>query len=158
MEEFDRSRWSAENCSVKAALGIVGDRWTMQVLREAYYGARRFEQFHAGVGCARTVLTDRLNTLVDHDLMYREPYREPHARQRHEYRLTRAGMELFPAMIALMQWGDRWLAGADGPPVEVIHQGCGAGVRAELVCSDGHRELTPQRVGPRLGPGARPGR
>ncbi|MCS7477678.1 winged helix-turn-helix transcriptional regulator [Umezawaea endophytica] len=153
--EFDRSKWSAENCSAKRTLEIVGEKWTFLVLREAYFGARRFEQFLAGVGCARNLLTDRLTTLVDHGLMRRLPYQEPGARQRHEYRLTEAGVELFPALVALMQWGDRWVAGPDGPPVEVTHRDCGQRVRVELRCGAGHDGLTARDAVPAPGPGAR---
>jgi DNA-binding HxlR family transcriptional regulator len=153
--EFDRWKWSAENCSAKRTLDIVGEKWTFLVLREAYYGARRFEQFHAGVGCARNLLTDRLNTLVDNGLMRREPYQEPGVRQRSEYRLTEAGLELFPALVALMQWGDRWVADPDGPPVVITHQDCGQPVRAELRCDGGHTGLTVRDIVPVPGPGAR---
>ncbi|PRY41744.1 winged helix-turn-helix transcriptional regulator [Umezawaea tangerina] len=153
--EFDRSQWSAENCSAKRTLDVVGEKWTFLVLREAYFGARRFEQFHAGVGCARNLLTDRLNTLVDNGLMQRLPYREPGARQRNEYRLTEAGVELYPALVALMQWGDRWVADPEGPPVEITHRECGAPVRVELCCADGHVGLTARDTVAVPGTGAR---
>jgi DNA-binding HxlR family transcriptional regulator len=153
--EFDRWKWSAENCSVKRTLDIVGEKWTFLVLREAYYGARRFEQFHAGVGCARNLLTSRLNTLVEHGLMQRLPYQEPGARQRSEYRLTEAGLELFPALVTLMLWGDRWVADPDGPPVEITHRDCGQRVRVELRCDGGHGGLTARDTVPVPGPGAR---
>jgi DNA-binding HxlR family transcriptional regulator len=149
-----RSSFSAENCSVKRTLDIVGEKWTLLVLREAFFGARRFEQFHAGVGCARNVLTDRLTTLVDHQLLRREPYREPGQRQRFEYRLTEKGLELFPALLALMQWGDRWEADAAGPPVTINHRDCGEPVEAVLRCRAGHTALTARDTAAAAGPGA----
>ena len=104
----DRDRYSDENCSVKRALDIVGEKWTLLVLREAFYGARRFEEFQAHLGCARNLLSERFNTLVETGVMRRVPYREPGQRERHEYRLTDKGLDLLPAVVALMQWGDRW--------------------------------------------------
>lgn len=151
----DRSRYDAANCSVKLALDVVGEKWTLLVLREAFYGARRFEQFHERVGCARNVLSARLATLVDEGLLARVPYREPGRRERHEYRLTDKGRELFPAVIALMQWGDRWAAGAHGPAVEVRHRGCGEPVEAILRCAAGHGPLGARDTEPIPGPGAR---
>ena len=152
--EFDRTQWSGENCSVRRTLEIVGEKWTFLVLREAFYGARRFEQFRDGVGCARNILADRLKTLVDHGILRRQPYREPGARQRDEYRVTEAGIELFPALVALMQWGDRWVADPKGPPVEVLHRDCGRPVHAVLRCEGGHTDLTARDTAPVPGPGA----
>ena len=150
----DRSTYSTENCSVKRTLEIVGEKWTLLVLREAFYGARRFEQFHAGVGCARNVLTERLTTLVNHDVLRREPYRDPGQRQRFEYRLTEKGVDLFPALVALMQWGDRWEADAAGPPVTVSHRDCGEPVDAVLRCRAGHADLAARDTTAAPGPGA----
>jgi DNA-binding HxlR family transcriptional regulator len=154
----DRQSYSAENCSVKRALDIVGEKWTLLVLREAFYGARRFEQFHARVGCARNLLTERLNTLTHAGVMQREPYQEPGQRERHEYRLTQKGLELLPAIVALMQWGDRWQADPDGPPVEITHRDCGHPVELVLRCTHDHTPLTARDTAPRPGPGAHPTR
>jgi DNA-binding HxlR family transcriptional regulator len=151
-----RESYSAENCSVKRALDIVGEKWTLLVLREAFYGARRFEQFHANVGCARNLLSERLNTLLEAGLMQRVPYREPGQRERHEYRLTDKGLDLLPAVIALMQWGDRWEADSAGPPVEIIHRECGHPVDLVLRCSRDDVPVTARDTQPRPGPGARP--
>ena len=151
-----RESYSAENCSVKRALEIVGEKWTLLVLREAFYGARRFEQFQAHVGCARNLLSERLNTLVAAGLMQRVPYREPSQRERHEYRLTDKGLDLLPTVIALMQWGDRWEADSTGPPVEIIHRECGHPVKLVLRCSHDDVPVTPRDTQPRPGPGARP--
>ena len=151
-----RESYGAENCSVKRALDIVGEKWTLLVLREAFYGARRFEQFQAHVGCARNLLSERLNTLVDAGVMHRVPYQETGQRERHEYRLTDKGLDLLPAVVALMRWGDRWEADAAGPPVEIIHRECGNPVELVLRCSHDHVPLTARDTQPRPGPGARP--
>src|SRR5215469_113949 len=106
----DRLRYSAENCSIGRTLEIVGERWTLLVLREAFYGVRRFADFHRALGCARNLLSARLRKLVEEGLLTQVPYRESGNRVRAEYRLTDKGRELFPAVVALMQWGDRWTA------------------------------------------------
>jgi DNA-binding HxlR family transcriptional regulator len=151
-----RDSFSAENCSVKRALDVVGEKWTLLVLREALYGARRFEEFQAHVGCARNLLSERLNTLVEAGVMQRLPYREPGQRERHEYRLTDKGRDLLPAVVALMRWGDRWEADPDGPPVEIVHRDCGHPVELVVRCSHDHIPLTARDTQPRPGPGARP--
>jgi DNA-binding HxlR family transcriptional regulator len=154
----DRSSYSAENCSVKRALDVVGEKWTLLVLREAFYGARRFEEFQAVVGCARNLLTERLNTLVESGVMRRVPYHEPGQRKRHEYRLTEKGLDLLPAVVALMHWGDRWEPDPAGPPVEITHRDCGQPVELVLQCSHDHTTLGARDTLPRPGPGARPAR
>jgi DNA-binding HxlR family transcriptional regulator len=129
------------NCSVAAALSVVGDKWTLLVMREAFYGLRRYDDMLATLGCARNILSDRLHKLVEHGLLQRAPYREEGRRERSEYHLTPMGMELFPVLIALMQWGDRWIAPAGEPAVVLEHRDCGAPVHAELRCSAGHGPL-----------------
>jgi len=151
-----RENYSAQNCSVKRALDVVGEKWTLLVLREAFYGARRFEEFQAHVGCARNLLSERLNTLVEGGVLQRLPYREPGQRERHEYHLTDKGLDLLPAVIALMQWGDRWEADPDGPPVEIVHRDCGQPVELVLRCGHDDLTLTARDTKPRPGPGARP--
>ena len=111
-----RLRYTDENCTIKGALEIVGEKWSLLVLREAFFGIRRFDDFHRVLGCARNLLSDRLAKLVDHGVLDRVAYREPGQRTRHEYHLTEKGRDLLPALVALMQWGDRWTAGPDGPP------------------------------------------
>jgi DNA-binding HxlR family transcriptional regulator len=148
----DRFRYSAENCSIHRTLDIVGEKWTLLVLREAFYGVRRFADFHRALGCARNILSSRLRTLVDEGLLFPEPYREPGSRVRLEYRLTAKGLELFPTLVALMQWGDRWTADAEGPPVEVRHRDCEQRVGVELRCAAGHGPLSARET--RAVPGA----
>ena len=132
-----RSGWDAERCSVARALEVVSTRTAFLLLREAFYGTERFDDFAARVGVSDPVAAARLKELVEHGLLVREPYREPGQRTRYAYRLSDKGADLFPALVALMQWGDRWLAD-DGPPVEVRHTRCGATVHAELRCECGH--------------------
>jgi DNA-binding HxlR family transcriptional regulator len=151
----DRFRYSAENCSIRRTLDIVGEKWTLLVLREAFYGVRRFDDFRRALGCARNILSARLKTLVDEGILSRHPYREPGARLRDEYRLTDKGIELFPALVALMQWGDRWAADAAGPPVEVHHRDCGRRVAVELRCRAGHGPLSARETEALPGAGAR---
>jgi DNA-binding HxlR family transcriptional regulator len=151
----DRFRYSTENCSIHATLEIVGEKWTLLVLREAFFGVRRFADFHAGLGCARNILSTRLKTLVDEGILAREPYREPGSRRRYEYRLTEKGLDLFPVLIALMQWGDRWSAAAAGPAVELQHRDCDREVGVELRCAAGHGPLGAREVRARAGGGAR---
>jgi DNA-binding HxlR family transcriptional regulator len=155
-----RDGYVADNCSIKRALDVVGEKWTLLVMREAFYGARRFEHFQARIGCARNILSERLVTLTDAGILKRVPYREPGQRERHEYRLTDKGLDLITAVIALMQWGDRWQADADGPPVQILHQDCGHPVEAILRCSHDNTLLTARDLQPVAGPGARraPGR
>lgn len=145
---MDRLQFSSENCSVARALEILGERWTLLVLREAFYGVRRFDEMLKAIGCARNILSDRLATLVENGILKRVPYRDEGQRERFEYRLTAKGHEIFPILIALLRWGDRWCADAAGPPIEVLHNGCGARVHAELHCESGHGPLTARDTRP----------
>ena len=151
----DRLHYSAENCTIRRTLDIVGERWTLLVLREAFYGVRRFEDFVRLLGSPRDVLSARLKTLVDEKILERGPYREPGKRARSEYRLTEKGLELFPALLALMQWGDRWTADPAGPPVELTHRGCGEPLTMEMSCVGGHGPLTIRDVEAKPGAGAK---
>jgi DNA-binding HxlR family transcriptional regulator len=150
----DRAAYSAENCSVARTLAVVGEKWTMLLIREAFYGVRRFVDFQANLGIARNLLSTRLSTLVDHDILCREAYREPGSRPRQEYRLTDKGRALFPALVALMQWGDTYLADPAGPAVVIRHEECDQPVHAVLRCAAGHQPLTARDTHPVPGPGA----
>jgi DNA-binding HxlR family transcriptional regulator len=152
---IERHRYSAENCMIAATLAVVGEKWTLLVIREAFYGVRRFAEFQRHLGCPRNVLSERLAKLVEHGLLETREYREPGQRARHEYRLTEKGRELFPALIALMTWGDRWEVGPEGRPVEVLHRDCGGHVGIDVVCDRGHGGLTARDTQPVPGPGAR---
>jgi DNA-binding HxlR family transcriptional regulator len=131
-----REGWSASRCSIGRAMQVVGTRSAFLLLREAFYGTTRFDDFAERVGISQPVAAARLKELVDEGLLEREPYQQPGQRTRMQYRLTDKGAELFPALAALMQWGDRWLGPAG---VELRHRDCGAEVHAELRCTEGHR-------------------
>jgi DNA-binding HxlR family transcriptional regulator len=120
-------------CSVARALEAIGDRWTMLVIRDAFTGARRFEEFQQRLGIARNVLSDRLSRLVDEGILERRPYQE--RPERFEYRLTEKGLDLFPVLMSLMKWGDRHAPAENGPPMVVLHKGCGGEVDARLRCA-----------------------
>jgi DNA-binding HxlR family transcriptional regulator len=141
------------NCTVARALGLVGDRWALLVLRDAFNGVHRFDELHRHLGIAPTVLTRRLDTLVGNGLMERVPYRAGGQRTRYEYRLTAKGWDLHPAVVALMAFGDKYLADPEGPPVRLSHTGCGAEVGVRVTCADGH-DLTPRDITVEPGPSA----
>jgi DNA-binding HxlR family transcriptional regulator len=121
-----------EQCSVARALSVVGDRWTVLVLREAFLGTRRFEEFQARTGAPRAALSERLRALVDHGVLSRQPY-SAHP-DRYEYRLTDKGLDLYPVVVGLLRWGDRWMADPAGPPLAIRHRHCGAEGIPELAC------------------------
>lgn len=146
---------STENCTVQRTLDLVGEKWSLLVLRDAMNGVRRFDDFRRHVGLSESVLADRLRKLVAAGILDTVPYNEPGSRTRHEYRLTRKGWELWPAMIALKQWGDRHAADPEGPPLEVTHADCGAPVETVVVCSAGHGALVPPEARTRPGPSAK---
>lgn len=147
--------FSTDNCTIGRAMAILGERWTVVVLREIFLGVRRFDDIRRHSGIPRQVLTDRLGLLVDQDILRREPYRDPGTRVRHEYRLTRKGVDLQPVMVAVAQWGDRHLADPEGAPVRIEHRGCGEQVRVRVECIHGHA-FDAREVVTRPGPGARP--
>jgi DNA-binding HxlR family transcriptional regulator len=126
-----KSDWTRENCAVGGTLAIVGERWTLLVLREAFLGVRRFEQLQRHTGMARNILSDRLSTLVAHGILEREPYQE--RPQRHEYRLTEKGLDLYPVLLTLMDWGARHL---DGEAMTLQHKSCGAVAMPHLACPE----------------------
>jgi DNA-binding HxlR family transcriptional regulator len=142
---------TARVCSIARTLEVVGERWSLLVLREVLLGNRRFEAIAAATGAPRAVLTARLRTLEQHGLLTLSAYREPGQRARTEYRPTPAARELQPVLTALTDWGDRYLSGADGPPARTTHRDCGAPVHSRLRCEHGH-DVGPRdvRVAPTL--------
>ncbi len=132
-----RGAWTADRCTIARALEVIPTRSSFLILREAFYGTTRFDDFASRVGISDPVTAARLRELVDNGLLEREDYREPGQRTRQRYRLTEKGADLFPALVALMQWGDRWLDDRGGP-VELRHCGCGERARVELRCGAGH--------------------
>lgn len=144
----DAATWDRIDCSVAGTLGVVGEKWTLLVLREAFLGVRRFADFQRNLGAPKAVLTDRLATLVERGVLVRVPYQAEGERQRHEYRLTQSGIDLYPTLVALMEWGDRYLTDDGDAPLELRHRDCGAPVRLELVCEHGHTVSGAREVRP----------
>ncbi len=136
-------------CSIQRSLDILGDRWTILILRDAFRGVRRFDDFRRDLQIARPVLTDRLRRLVDHGVFVRQLYCEHPPR--YEYRLTAMGMALSPALVALMRWGDEWLAD-DGPPTVLVHEACGQALDQQFVCWHCDETVTPHQIASRPGP------
>ena len=130
------------HCSVARTLDVIGERWTMLVLRDAFNGVRRFEDFSRSLPIARNVLTARLRTLVAHGVLERTRYQEHPAR--YEYRLTERGRDLYPVLVGMLQWGDRYLAGAVGPPVDLHHRDCGGPLEAVVVCAGCGERVAPR--------------
>ena len=140
MYELDRP----VSCSIGRAMEILGERWTFLILRESFYGVRRFSDMQRNLGIARNILSTRLQTLVANGILERRLYQEEPPR--HEYRLTEAGRDLYPAIVTLMRWGDRHLS--TDPPVVLRHNSCGHEADPLLVCSHCHEELDPHEVTP----------
>ena len=133
------------------ALDVVSSRSALLILREAFYGTTRFDDFAERVGISEPVAAARLRELVDDGLLQREPYRLPGQRTRMAYRLTDKGAELLPVLVALMQWGDRWLQ-PTGAPVVLRHRECGDAVHVQLACEAGH-QVSPADLELAVGPG-----
>ncbi|MFC1410100.1 winged helix-turn-helix transcriptional regulator [Streptacidiphilus sp. N1-12] len=149
------SVYDSETCSIARTLALVGDRWSLLVLRDLANGVRRFDELTSHLGIARNVLTGRLAALTGAGLVVRSGYRAEGARERHEYRLSPAGRELMPILLAFMGWGDRHLAGPEGPPAVPVHADCGAPVRVSVTCEQGHELGERPRLLLRPGPGSR---
>lgn len=125
-------------CSVSRSLRHIGERWTFLIIRDAFYGVRRFDDFQANLGIARNILTKRLASLVDAGIMRRSQYQERPSR--FEYRLTEKGRDLAPVLTTILAWGDKWESAE--PPVQLIHTECGNAMHAETVCSECSQPLT----------------
>src|SRR5215470_1351424 len=121
-------------CSIARTLSVVGDRWNLLILREAFLRTRRFEDFQAHLGMTRHRLADRLRKLVDNGVLERVRYQERPAR--FEYRLTEKGRDLYPVIVSLVGWGDRWMAGEAGPPIELVHRECGHQIMPQFTCPE----------------------
>jgi DNA-binding HxlR family transcriptional regulator len=128
-----------QNCSIARTLELLGERWTLLVIRDVFQGRRRFDEIQASLGVARNVLSARLARLVEEGILEKRPYGS-HPR-RHEYFLTEKGLDLWPALIALLDWGDRHLASSDGPPVVITHKRCGGRVDGRGYCERCGRRL-----------------
>jgi len=152
---YDYRAYDSDTCSIARTLALIGDRWTLLVLRDVANGVRRFDELAGHLGIARNILSRRLAALTEGGLIERSAYREPGERERHEYRLSGRGRELMPILLAIMDWGDRNLAWPDGPPTVVRHAGCGAPVTISVTCAEGHELGDRPRVRLEPGPGSR---
>ena len=128
-----------QRCSVARTLSIIGDRWTLLVLRDCFLGVRRFEQFQERLGVTRQVLSERLRRLVEHGVLSRELYQD--RPPRHEYRLTAKGRDLYPVMLSLMAWGDKHLDDGSGPPLELYDRNTGRRVRPQVTVAEDARPV-----------------
>src|SRR6202023_3468534 len=147
--------YDSANCTIGATVDILGERPTFLVLREAFNGVRRFDDMQRRTGMPRQVLSDRLGRLVDEGLLRKVPYQESGQRGRYEYRLTEKGLDLYPVLVALMEWGDRHAVGAAGPQGPLEHPGCGGPGQVQLACRAGYVLGSAREVTPVPGPGAR---
>lgn len=148
-------RWSElseQHCSVARSLSVIGDRWTLLILRQCFLGTRRFGDFLDALGISRPLLKERLDKLVEEEVLQRVPYQERPPRD--EYRLTEKGLDLYPVITALVAWGDRWMAGDDGPPLELTHRPCGRTMVPIQVCPHCKDSVDPHDVQARFRPRA----
>jgi DNA-binding HxlR family transcriptional regulator len=143
------------NCTIGAAVALIGEKWTFLILREAFSGVRRFADMQRRTQAPRQVLSDRLARMVADGLLRKVPYREEGQRSRMEYRLTDKAVDLYPVLVALMEWGDKHAAGSAGPATTLTHRDCGEPVRLQLTCAAGHALGSAREVTPVPGPGAR---
>ncbi len=141
-------------CSIARSLEVIGEWWTMLVVREAFNGVRRFDDFQGRLGIARNVLATRLQGLVDHGILERRLYQE--RPERFEYRLTDKGRDLYPVLISIMRWGDKYTTNEAGPPVRLTHE-CGHDPEAMLACSTCGKQIVPWDVKAQFAPGTRLG-
>ncbi len=148
---MERKSFTDMHCSVAQALEVVGEWWSLLILRDAFLGVTRFEQFHERLGISRNVLNQRLNHLVEAGVLRRVPYQDHPPR--HDYKLTQKGRDLWPVVVALRQWGDRHAA-PDGPPLVVRHRSCGHVAEAVLTCSACGEPLQLGDLAAEPGPGA----
>ncbi len=137
-------------CSIARTLSVVGDRWTMLIIRDVFLGIRRFEAIQHDLRLTPHRLSDRLRRLVRDGILVRVEYeKHPH---RFEYRLTEKGIDLYPLIVVMVEWGDRWMAGPAGVPVELVHRPCGHSIKPELTCPCCKSKIEPREMSTRPGP------
>lgn len=149
-------QWSnleEEACSLARTVSVIGDRWTLLILRDCFLRVRRFEDFQARLGVTRPILASRLRKLVDDFVLAKVPYQE--RPRRYEYRLTQKGIDLYPIVMAIVHWGDVHMAGKKGRPLLHQHLSCGKDFDPVMICSECGEPLDPRRVHAHRGPGAR---
>jgi DNA-binding HxlR family transcriptional regulator len=145
-------RWEElgeQPCSMSRTLAVVGDRWTLLILRDCFLGVRRFDAFERRIGLTRHLLADRLKKLVEHGVLVKVPYQQKPLRE--EYRLTEKGLALHPVILSLVSWGDTWMADERGAPIEHYHKGCGQRMKPVMVCSECAEPVGPRDVDVRPG-------
>jgi DNA-binding HxlR family transcriptional regulator len=142
------------NCSIQRALGEIGERWSLLIIREAMMGSSRFDEFHERLGIARNILTERLATLVGSGVLSRTPL--PDNARVHLYRLTPKGLELLPVLAALMHWGDRWIHADIGAPILLVEIKSGKAIRDVILVAQDGKPLSPDDIEIKVGPGATP--
>ncbi|WP_100656190.1 winged helix-turn-helix transcriptional regulator [Alteromonas flava] len=147
-------RWediNTQTCSIAKASSVFGDRWTLLIIRQMFFGLRRFSEIQKSLGITKHRLTDRLNRLIEEELVFKHLYDENY--NRYEYLLTEKGLDLYPVLITLGQWGDKWMQDADGHPLEYIHKACGKVTRPQLSCSCCGEPMKLNDFSLQLGPG-----
>jgi DNA-binding HxlR family transcriptional regulator len=148
-------RWgelSDERCSVARTIAVIGDRWTLLILRDCFLRVRRFDAFEERLGITRHILADRLKKLVAHGVLQKVPYQQNPVR--YDYRLTQSGLDLYPLLACLRHWGDRYAAGRSGPPMLFRHRDCGHVFDPVVICSECGEPIDPRAVEVLPGPGA----
>ncbi len=153
LDHMQRKSFEAMNCSVAQCLEVVGEWWSMLIVRDAFLGVRRFDDFQSRLGISRNILTNRLNGLVEAGVLEKVPYQQHPLRN--EYRLTDKGRDLWPVLTTMREWGDRWAA-PDGAPLELVHDACGEVMVLAHTCSACGEPVDRGSVRARPGPGARP--
>jgi DNA-binding HxlR family transcriptional regulator len=151
-----RANLSAVSCSIARSIDLIGDAWTLLILRDVFAGITRFDALARDLGVSRKVLAARLDELVGHGLLRTEPYSE--RPPRHDYVPTEKGADLYPVVLALLAWGDRWTARPEGPPALIRHDSCGAHATPVVTCSHCSAPLTLADTTAEAGPGGRAGR
>ncbi|HLL91744.1 MAG TPA: helix-turn-helix domain-containing protein [Solirubrobacteraceae bacterium] len=141
-------------CSLAGALEVIGERWSLLIVRDVLLGLRRFDEIQSDLGIARNVLNARLTRLLDQGVLERRLYQE--RPPRYEYRLTDKGLDLWPTIVALMQWGNRYTSPTAGPPVVLEHRGCGGAIDEHRICETCGARLSVRDVRALPGPGATP--
>lgn len=137
-----------QHCSIARTLAVVGDRWTLMILRDLFLGATRFESIRENLGISRTILTDRLNLLQAEGVISRQAYQQKPLR--HKYKLTKKGIDLFPVMMGLVRWGDTYYSDESGPPMVHRHQKCGQLFTPVLACSECGEPISPFETTPSI--------
>ena len=146
---MQRTPFNQMACSVARTLDIIGEWWTLLILRDIFYGVHRFDALRRHLGISRKVLTNRLGTLVENEILERVQYREKPIR--HEYRLTERGRDLFPVIVLLMDWGDRWLTEPGEEPVELVDRDTGEPLIPTLVSADNGLKISFETTQVRMG-------